>query len=146
MPEKPEPRFDFTDPMREWLASRASFEVESHPEALLDAALSILIGQHQTILVRRQVKVQMADGKIGRIDFRLDYLGGSIYVEVDGRPWHERLPEQAENDRQRDRYLASIGMQPLRFMAAEVHRNAFGCAEELIRRCLDLQSSSAPES
>ena len=54
-----------------------------------------------------------------------------IGVEIDGHQWHSTR-QQRQHDSQRDRILQGLGWKVLRFTAAEVTRNADGCAEEVL--------------
>lgn len=100
-------------------------------EALLDALFGILPGDMRVDAQRSVV----AD----RGRFRLDVAIVSatnesvrVAVEVDGFAYHDRTPEQAERDKQRDRALTRAGWRVLRFSAAEVLRNPKACAIEIV--------------
>ena len=84
--------------------------------------------------------------KIGhkRIDFHIEYGAwrgwdkeqpvfdtACLLVECDGHDYHERTKEQAKKDRSRDRQLQVAGFDVFRFTGAEIHADAFGCAEEI---------------
>jgi hypothetical protein len=73
---------------------------------------------------------------VGRLDFgifirnlRDEYP--LVAVECDGHEFHERTPEQASNDRKRDRALASLGVQVLRFTGTDVVRRSAEVADEI---------------
>lgn len=59
-----------------------------------------------------------------------------IVVECDGHEYHERTKEQAERDRRRDREMQSAGYRVFRFTGREIYRNAFKCAEEVLREAI----------
>lgn len=71
-----------------------------------------------------------------RIDFLVRLPGRSrsavVCVECDGHEYHERTKEQAERDRQKDRFLQSTGATVFRFTGSEIWRDARGCAEEIL--------------
>lgn len=134
-------RFQFTDPLRSWLANNADQACESPMEALFDSCLHLLMGADATMRqgwsVQHQSPIATPSGG-GRADFRLTCWDVSIYIEIDGRPFHERSEDQGERDRQRDRLLIRDGHTVIRFMGSEVHRNPFACASEAIKTCRDL--------
>jgi very-short-patch-repair endonuclease len=55
-----------------------------------------------------------------------------VAVECDGHDFHERSKEQAAKDKSRDRELASMGIQVMRFTGSEIHRDAPKCVREVI--------------
>lgn len=59
-----------------------------------------------------------------------------IVVECDGHDFHERTKEQAERDRRRDREMQSAGYRVFRFTGREIYRDAFKCADEVIREAI----------
>jgi len=69
-----------------------------------------------------------------RLDFALPYAG--IGVEIDGREFHSN-PEQRANDRERQEWIENKGWCILRFTGSEVHRDAEGCAMEVIRQAME---------
>jgi hypothetical protein len=81
--------------------------------------------------------LQQLDTTIAKVTYRLDFalvnFAAEVFigVEVDGK--HHDRPEQAQRDRMRDRALASAGWVLQRFSGVEVHRDAAGCAAEIIR-------------
>lgn len=71
-----------------------------------------------------------------RVDFFIQtksYEGKDIRVviEVDGHEFHEKTKEQAQRDKERDRFLVSSGCIVMRFTGSEVYKNAEGCAVEI---------------
>ena len=71
-------------------------------------------------------------------NYRLDFAfqdeakGVKINVETDGHNFHERSPEQATRDRQRDRYLQANGWIVLRFHRKELEEKILPCANEVV--------------
>lgn len=55
-----------------------------------------------------------------------------MVVECDGHDFHDRSKEQARADRQRDRWLQSLGYQVFRFTGSEIWQDVFACAQEAI--------------
>jgi len=53
-------------------------------------------------------------------------------VECDGHPFHERTPEQASNDRRRDRRLERYRIPILRFTGTDVVRGSEEFAQEVV--------------
>lgn len=45
-------------------------------------------------------------------------------IELDGHEWHEKTPEQAENDRVRERFIQDKGFLVVRFTGREILRSA----------------------
>lgn len=54
-----------------------------------------------------------------------------IVVECDGHDFHERTKEQARRDRQRDRFMQSLGYRVLRFTGSEIFGDPERCADEI---------------
>lgn len=54
-----------------------------------------------------------------------------LAIECDGHIFHEKTKEQAQKDRQRDRFLQAHGWTTLRFTGSEIVRDADACAEEI---------------
>lgn len=63
-----------------------------------------------------------------------------IIVECDGHDFHEKTKEQASKDKLRDRWLQRQGYRTQHFSGADIHRNAFGCAREVIGTIMDWYS------
>lgn len=55
-----------------------------------------------------------------------------VAVECDGHDFHERTKEQAQRDKSRDRELAAMGVQVLRYTGSEITRNARACVIEVL--------------
>jgi hypothetical protein len=54
-------------------------------------------------------------------------------VEIDSHEWHERTKQQAQYDKERERFLISNGWKILRFTGSEVYNNPAKCVEEAIQ-------------
>lgn len=100
--------------------------VQSPIEEAMHEALSARLPDG--LVMRRQ-------RQIGRYaaDFTVEGPSCRIVVECDGHEFHERTKEQAEHDRRRDREMQADGWLVLRFTGREIHRNADGCACEVVR-------------
>ena len=57
-----------------------------------------------------------------------------IVVECDGFDFHERTKEQASKDHARDRSMQSMGYKVFRYTGADIWKEVFVCAEEIISR------------
>ena len=83
--------------------------------------------------------------KIGdyRVDFLISFKAGdakeTLIVECDGHDFHDRTPDQASRDRERDRALVSPGYKVFRFTGTDINRRAVEC---VLRRCSCLPGSS----
>ena len=63
-----------------------------------------------------------------------DGLPIRLDVEVDGRFWHEELPNRSGwRDQQRDRLLSLFGWRPVRFWTDEIETDVEGCVERVRR-------------
>lgn len=51
-----------------------------------------------------------------------------VVVECDGHDFHERTPQQAAHDKQRDRFMAARGWVVIRFTGGEIHKDVSRCA------------------
>lgn len=58
-------------------------------------------------------------------------------VECDGHEFHEKTKEQAQRDKERDRFLQSKGYAVLHFTGSEIYRNPFKCAHEVYKYLTD---------
>lgn len=54
-----------------------------------------------------------------------------IIVECDGHNFHEKTKEQAQHDKERDRYIQDQGFNILRFTGSEIYKNPFNCSNEV---------------
>jgi very-short-patch-repair endonuclease len=70
-----------------------------------------------------------------RIDIACAYswTGRRIAVECDGHEFHEKTPEQASHDKERDRALLAAGWPTMRFTGSQIHKDPFACAKEIAR-------------
>ena len=68
-----------------------------------------------------------------------------VIVEVDGHEYHERTKEQAEYDKSRDRFMTSTEAKVFRFTGREVHRDAKGCAYEVLEYVMRIQQQHLGE-
>lgn len=75
-----------------------------------------------------------------RLDFAIWREGKPwrIAVECDGHNFHEKTKEQVARDKARERDLIFEGWTVLRFSGTEIHRDADGCAETIVKHCLRL--------
>jgi very-short-patch-repair endonuclease len=56
----------------------------------------------------------------------------SVIVECDGHDFHEKTKEQAERDKRRDREIMAAGYRVMRFTGAEIWRDPFRVAIEVM--------------
>jgi hypothetical protein len=66
---------------------------------------------------------------------RIASITTSYVIEIDGFEWHDKTPQQAESDKQRDRYMIQQRYQVLRFAAREVLRDPDHCIQEIVALC-----------
>ena len=70
-----------------------------------------------------------------RVDFLFDICDAGarhcLVVECDGHDYHERTKQQAQKDRERDRWFALNGMTVLRFTGSEIYANPIAVADEV---------------
>lgn len=68
--------------------------------------------------------------------YRIDWLYRappiSIFVECDGRDFHERTKYQAARDRQKDRRIQQAGYIVLRFTGSEIFKAPLDCAQQIL--------------
>lgn len=55
-----------------------------------------------------------------------------LIIECDGHDFHEKTPEQATRDKQKDRALQLAGYKVIRFTGSEIYKNPRRCAREVI--------------
>lgn len=53
-------------------------------------------------------------------------------IECDGHDYHDRTPDQAQHDRQRDRWMQSRGFSVLRYTGREIAASARHCASDAL--------------
>lgn len=88
--------------------------------------------RHQvTIKPQRELTL---DGNAYKIDFLVEATDNSaaIAIEIDGHQFHEKTPQQARRDRERERTIVRHGYTIFRFTGSEVFRNPRKCVEEVI--------------
>lgn len=90
--------------------------------------------QHQGLRLQPQFPIETADRKYVA-DFRVTRPGTnlSFCIELDGHEFHEKTPQQAASDKQRDRTLLGLGHQTVRFTGAEIVRDTAACVREVLR-------------
>lgn len=74
--------------------------------------------------------------KIGKytVDFLVtaDFSDDGVVIECDGHDFHEKTKEQAKHDKERDRYLTSLGLKILRYTGSEIYNDFVGIEKQLI--------------
>lgn len=92
----------------------------------------VVVGSGPFGLLLQQVTVPGVDRRY-RLDFAIMNAAEGVFlaVEVDGHEWHDTTPQQAQNDRQRDRRLTASGWTVVRFTGREVYRDAAACVTEV---------------
>jgi very-short-patch-repair endonuclease len=86
-----------------------------------------------------QAKLEL-EGKRYRVDFLVSRAGSrrKLAIELDGHDFHERTPQQAANDKRRERILTRNGFVVLRFTGMEVVGNSKKCVEEVVESLTSL--------
>lgn len=78
--------------------------------------------------------------KIGKytVDFLItaDFSDDKVIIECDGHDFHEKTKEQAQHDKERDRFLTSLGFKILRYTGSEIY-NDFQNIEKQLKNLLD---------
>jgi very-short-patch-repair endonuclease len=83
-----------------------------------------------------------------RLDFLVVMAGKDINppllfaVECDGHEFHERTPQQAARDKQRDRTLTKHGLRVMRFTGSEINRDPDHCVRELLDATIKIRGAS----
>jgi very-short-patch-repair endonuclease len=65
-----------------------------------------------------------------------------LVIECDGHDYHERTKEQAQRDKERDRWMVTQGITVLRFTGSEIWRDAIRCAREVAEHWEKLKHDS----
>lgn len=104
-----------------------------------EAAALLLTEAHPLqLIIQPQAKPEIG------ADWRVDFLVTApaytsdrpflrrLIVECDGHDFHERTKAQAARDRSRDRMAQSRNVQVYRFTGSEIHRDAWGCAGQVL--------------
>lgn len=96
-------------------------------------------GLSNVILGASQVQVgkHRVDFLLGLAMFREESPPYLLAVECDGHDFHEKTKQQAARDKRRDRDLAAMGVQTMRFTGSEIWRDPEGCANEVYARMFD---------
>jgi very-short-patch-repair endonuclease len=102
-------------------------------EALIAVGLPAAVQQHP---------VRLPNGRTVLLD--LAYPSHRVDIEVDHSEWHATLTAVAQ-DKVRDRGLAMLGWQPLRFTDLDITRNLRMCVAT-VRTVLDLRAPATPPS
>jgi very-short-patch-repair endonuclease len=73
---------------------------------------------------------------VGHVDFaifvpKISVKEPLVVIECDGHAYHERTPDQASEDKRRERTLQRLGIPALRFTGRDIVRNSAGAAEEI---------------
>lgn len=78
------------------------------------------------------------------VDFLVtsDFSNEKIIIECDGHDFHEKTKEQAQHDKERDRFLTSKGYIILRYTGSEIYNNFCGIELEL-SKLLDVPTSAS---
>lgn len=78
------------------------------------------------------------------VDFLVtsDFSNEKIIIECDGHDFHEKTKEQAQHDKERDRFLTSKGYIILRYTGSEIYNNFCGIESEL-SKLLDVPTSAS---
>lgn len=78
------------------------------------------------------------------VDFLVtsDFSKEKIIIECDGHDFHEKTKEQAQHDKERDRFLTSKGYIILRYTGSEIYNNFCGIESEL-SKLLDVPTSAS---
>lgn len=84
--------------------------------------------------------------KIGKyiVDFLVtaDFSDDKVIIECDGHDFHEKTKEQAQHDKERDRFFTSLGFKILRYTGSEIY-NDFLSVEKQLSRLLDAPVGSS---
>jgi very-short-patch-repair endonuclease len=91
---------------------------------------TVLRIQPQVILGGARVDFLITLQKTVEID-EITVYRKQVVLECDGANFHDRLPEQADRDRKRDRALVALGLQVVRFSGSEIWKDSFVCAKQV---------------
>jgi len=76
-----------------------------------------------------------------KIDFRLTNLLDEklkIGIELDSHIWHEKTPNQATRDKERERFLQEHGWHLIRFTGREVWQDPAECRSQMMKIAIAL--------
>lgn len=116
------------DKLDNWIEKREEIIKETTPiEYIMDTILMSVDGDLSEtyngtrFLPFLYYKRQKQIGKY-RVDFLCSLQGvkQEYIIECDGHDFHEKTKEQAKYDKQRERYLVSLGYKVLRFSGSEI--------------------------
>ena len=104
-------------------------------EGLTPIEMLMLLSFHERQGTNLKISKQVAIGNY-RVDFVVEFLSQGEWfravIECDGHDFHEKTKEQAEHDKQRDRFLQGQGYRVLRFTGREIWRDPVKCRREVI--------------
>ena len=106
----------------------------------LERALGTLLTTFGISGFKPQVRPPWYDGRRGTVDFANDQL--RTIIEADGRRWHRRDQEMAE-DRRRDRLAAKHGWLCIRVTWAEIHQRPAATAADINQIIIARKTSDA---
>ena len=65
-----------------------------------------------------------------------------LVVECDGHQFHEKTPEQAKRDKNRDRNLITSGYPVMRFTGSEICTDPLRCTEQVVREFFEINKDT----
>jgi Protein of unknown function (DUF559) len=57
----------------------------------------------------------------------------AVIIECDGHAFHEKTPNQAQRDKERDRNLQKLGYKVFHYTGREIWQDVFKCAHEAVK-------------
>ena len=57
----------------------------------------------------------------------------AVIIECDGHDFHEKTPNQAQRDKERDRHLQKLGYKMFHYTGREIWYDVFKCAHEAVK-------------
>lgn len=139
-----------SDKIREWLTARhPSPKAESPMEALFSAALDFVTPVLPAVPGERRQQAPFGPYRVDFL-FTIPATGTAtsdkrLVVEIDGHDFHEKTKEQAQRDKERDRFMVKAGAEVLRYTGSEVWANPFACAEEVLARGYSIHFGMTPK-
>jgi hypothetical protein len=105
-----------------WIYSRSDFSANSQ-----------VLQQRQDVFI---IVPGLNVPDVGHVDFaifapQISLQNPLVVVECDGHKFHECTPDQASEDRRRDRVLQRLGFPLLRFTGSDIVRNTTEVAREI---------------
>lgn len=115
----------------EWVCRYYFMDFYIQKDGLLLDAENLHNGSNSWVYMEPQAKISEF-----RVDFLITFSTGhrkhqNMIVECDGHNFHDRTPEQASRDRERDRSLTSSGYRVYRFTGTDLNRRPIECVTEL---------------